>query len=124
MATATPLPDRRSPPVDSVPAGIEHAPGTVRPHRGKAATHLGCRFGRTAGFWLGGVLLGLTGCIVGVCMPYRHPVAVAISALWWGIYLGCLGASLGALLGMWAERPPAASSPRPEGAGKPQRGAA
>jgi hypothetical protein len=27
------------------------------------------------------------GCILGFCMPYHHPVAVVISALWWGIYL-------------------------------------
>jgi hypothetical protein len=45
----------------------------------------------TIGFWLGGGVLGMGGCILGVCMPYHHPVAVMISALWWGIYLGCLG---------------------------------
>ena len=32
-------------------------------------------------------------------MPYRHPVGVTISILWWGIYLGCLGASIGAGIG-------------------------
>jgi hypothetical protein len=42
-------------------------------------------------------------------MPYRHPVAVTISVLWWGIYLGCFGASLGALLGLWAEQTSAPS---------------
>jgi hypothetical protein len=61
----------------------------------------------TLGFWLGGGLLGTVGIILGVCMPFHHPVAVAISALWWGIYLGCLGASLGALAGLVTERNPA-----------------
>ena len=55
----------------------------------------------TIGFWVGGGLLGTGGCILGVCMPYHHPVAVVISALWWGIYLGCLGGSVGALIAMF-----------------------
>jgi hypothetical protein len=59
------------------------------------------------GFWLGGLALTAGGCILGACMPYRHPVAVAISVLWWGIYLGFFGASVGALLGWWADRTPA-----------------
>src|SRR5262245_35931161 len=58
-----------------------------------------------------GAFLGVGGCILGSCMPYRHPVAVALSVLWWGIYLGCFGASVGALLGMWAEPTPAPPSP-------------
>jgi hypothetical protein len=33
-------------------------------------------------------------------MPYTHPVAIAISMIWWGIYAGCFGPSLGALLGL------------------------
>jgi hypothetical protein len=61
------------------------------------------RLDRNAGFWLGGTVLGLAGAIVGGCMPYHHPVAVTISVLWWGIYLGCFGASIGALLGRCAE---------------------
>jgi hypothetical protein len=51
------------------------------------------------GLFLGGVVLGTAGCILGACMPYRHPVGVTISILWWGIYLGCLGASIGAGIG-------------------------
>jgi hypothetical protein len=74
------------------------------------------RFGRrTVGFWLGGGLLGTAGCILGVCMPYQHPVAVAISVFWWGIYLGCFGASVGALIGVFTERA-AASAPPPSAA--------
>ena len=65
------------------------------------------RFARsTIGFWLGGVLLGTGGCILGLCMPYHHPVAVVLSALWWGIYLGCFGASVGALIALFTERAP------------------
>jgi hypothetical protein len=64
------------------------------------------RFGRaTIGFWLGGSLLGTGGCILGASMPYHHPVALVISALWWGIYLGCFGASVGALGAILTERP-------------------
>jgi hypothetical protein len=57
------------------------------------------------GFWLGGLSLGTVGCIVGASMPYHHPVAIAISAIWWGIYVGCFGASIGALIGLWAAPP-------------------
>ena len=56
------------------------------------------------GFCLGGVVLGAAGCILGACMHYQHPVAVSISVLWWGIYLGCLGASIGALFGLCRDR--------------------
>src|SRR5262245_32263025 len=80
------------------------------------------RFDRTIGFWLGGALLGVGGCILGSCMPYRHPVAVTISVLWWGLYLGCLGASIGALLGLWAEQTPAPPPQRSDGVGKPRAG--
>jgi hypothetical protein len=61
------------------------------------------RFSRvTIGFWLGGVVLGVAGCVFGACMPYHHPVAVTVSGLWWGVYCGCLGASFGALAGLCA----------------------
>jgi hypothetical protein len=56
-------------------------------------------------------------------VPYRHPVAVTANVLWWGIFLGCLGGSLGALLGLWAERTPAPPSRGPGGAGTPPGGA-
>jgi hypothetical protein len=68
----------------------------------------------TIGFWLGGGLLGTAGCILGVCMPYHYPVALVISALWWGIYLGCLGGSVGALIALFTESAPACSVPREE----------
>ena len=87
------------------PSSLEAWQGAVR----SPNVRLRRRFDRTIGFWLGGALLGVGGCILGSCMPYRHPVAVTISVLWWGIYLGCFGASLGALLGMWAEQTSAPS---------------
>jgi hypothetical protein len=70
------------------------------------------RFDRVGiGFWLGGIALGTVGFIVGACMPYRHPAGVTISVLWWGIYLGCFGASIGAgigcLFGLWRDHTPA-----------------
>ena len=58
----------------------------------------------TIGFWLGGGLLGTAGWILGLCMAYHHPVAVVISTLWWGIYLGCFGGSIGALIALFTER--------------------
>jgi hypothetical protein len=51
------------------------------------------------GFWLGGVVLGTGGGVLGACIGYRHPVAVVISIVWWAVYVGCFGASIGALLG-------------------------
>ena len=63
------------------------------------------RFDRVSiGFWLGGATLGTGGGILGACMPYHHAVAIAISVIWWGIYLGCFGASLGALFGMCTDK--------------------
>jgi hypothetical protein len=88
---------------------------TVRPYsRQLDAKPVGRRFNRvTIGFWLGGLTLAIAGCILGACMPYSRPVAVSISILWWGIYLGCLGASIGAgiggLLGLRWGRAPASS---------------
>jgi hypothetical protein len=81
------------------------------------------RFDRTIGFWLGGVALGAAGCTLGACMPYRHPVAVAANVLWWGLFLGCLGGSLGALLGLGAERTPSPPPRGSDGAGEPPVGA-
>jgi len=60
------------------------------------------RFNRaTIGFWLAGATSGIAGSIFGACMHYHHPAAIVISMIWWGIYLGCLGASIGALFGMF-----------------------
>jgi hypothetical protein len=75
--------------------GLQHAPDRRRVSR------------LTVGFWLGGVLLGTGGCVLGVYMPYHDPTSVAISAIWWGIYLGCFGASVGALAALLSERAPA-----------------
>jgi hypothetical protein len=71
----------------------------------------------TLGFWLGGILFGTAGCILGASLSYHHPVARVISVLWWGIYWGCLGASLGALPGLFLER----SSARDTRAGQAAR---
>jgi hypothetical protein len=84
----------------------------VRPPNGHPAENPRRLFDRSIGFWLGGALLGIGGCILGGFMPYSHPVAVTISVLWWGIYLGCLGASIGAFAGLLARTAPYLSIPR------------
>jgi hypothetical protein len=78
----------------------------VRLHGTQAGANLsGRQFNPvTVGFWLGGLVLGMAGAIVGACLPYRHPVAVTMSILWWAIYSGCFGASIGALFGLWRKR--------------------
>jgi hypothetical protein len=60
------------------------------------------RFDRDRGALLGGVCFGVGGWFLGASMPCQHWDSVAISAIWWGIYMGCFGLSLGALLGLWA----------------------
>jgi hypothetical protein len=82
----------------------ERAPGSL--------VHTGRFSPVTIGFWLGGAGMGTGGCLLGALMPYRHPVAVAISVLWWGFYFGCFGASVGALVGFLTDRDP----PRPSAA--------
>ena len=82
---------------------------------GRTGASPGLRFDSTVGVWLGAAVLGTAGCIVGFAMPYHHPVAVTVSVLWWGVFLGCLGGSVCAVAGLWAEptRPPAAPRRRP-----------
>jgi hypothetical protein len=81
--------------------------------RGRPGTARRLRLDRTRGFWLGGFVLGTAGCVIGFCFPYHHPVAVTVSVLWWGFYFGWLGASVGAGLGLLAERAPASPSEGP-----------
>ena len=94
----------RNPPPSPVPEGDGGWPRVVGTHRGQATANRGRhRFDRALGFWLGGVLWGAGGCLVGLALPHERPVGVAVSALWWGTYLGCFGASIGALFGLLAE---------------------
>jgi hypothetical protein len=118
MASTSRLTDLRNPPLPPIAPGNGDRQRAVRPHEWQLAVNLfRRRFDRVAiGFWLGGVALGTGGCILGACMHSRHPVGVTAGLVWWGIYLGCFGASIGALLGMWADRTPA-SPPRGADAG-------
>jgi hypothetical protein len=79
------------------------APFVVREDLPRSKRVRRLRFDRCTGFLLGAFFLGTAGGIVGACLPYSRPVAVAISALWWGVYFGCFGGYLGALLGALAE---------------------
>jgi hypothetical protein len=68
----------------------------------------------TIGFLVGGVTFAMGGCIFGVYLPYHNPVGVNISMLWWSIFLGIVGAYVGACVGqffgIWEDR---AASPSP-----------
>jgi hypothetical protein len=113
MAQAAPLRDRQA-----------SAPSPIAPrHWGRPRAGRRLRFGRTRGFWLGGFVLGTAGCVIGFCFPYHHPVAVTVSVLWWGFYFGWLGASVGAGLGLLAERAPASPSEGSALLGNPPSGA-
>jgi hypothetical protein len=72
----------------------------------------------TLGFWLGGAGMAIGGGLLGTMMPYRHPVAMALSVLWWGLYFGCFGASVGALVGVFTDREPTWPSRTSVGAGQ------
>src|SRR5262245_58545934 len=80
-----------------------HAGGnSERPHAARRAW-----FNPIMGFWVGGIVVGMAGCLLGAFMPYRQPVAVAVSVLWWGVYLGSFGASVGALIALFTKSTPA-----------------
>jgi hypothetical protein len=103
MSTTLFLKDLRQSPRSPVTAKQEDGRQAVRPQDRQAAANR--PWDRvTVGFWLGGVALGIAGCLFGACLPYRHPVAVTISTIWWSIYFGCFGCWLGALIGTLTKR--------------------
>ena len=112
--------ENRAPPTNPVqPAGEE-----VRRRRRFSAPrhHALVRWLRTCrlspvmlAFWLGGAGMATGGSLLGALMPYHHPIAVASSMLWWGIYFGAFGASVCALAVLLTERAP--SRPPAEGVG-------
>jgi hypothetical protein len=113
MNSTTQPPDIQNPHPVPITTGNWNRQRTVRPDRSRpGAEPTGCRFNWIAiGFWLGGLALGTGGCFLGASMPYRQPVGMTIAMLWWGIYLGCFGASIGAgvggLFGQWWDHTPA-----------------
>ena len=110
--------DSRKLPLLTVIVKNEARTGTAHAGRSHAVASPSRRFDRVSfGFWLGGATFATGGCILGGCMPYTHAVAIAISMIWWGIYIGCFGASLGALLGLLTYGAP--SSERTEAVGHP-----
>src|SRR5262249_54468600 len=54
----------------------------------------------TIGMVAGGLVLGAVGVAVAASYSYAYPVGLAVSMIWWGIYFGALGVSLGALPGL------------------------
>ena len=100
--------DSRKLPLLTVIVKNEARTGIAHSGRSRAVASPSRRFDRVSiGFWLGGATFATGGFILGGCMPYTHLVATAISMIWWGIYVGCFGASLGALLGLLTYRAPA-----------------
>ena len=96
--------------VGSVPMEHEIVTTTARAVKTEVVAHPSGRFDRVGiGLWFGGAAFGIAGGIIGACMPYHHPVAVAMSVIWWGIYIGCLGAGLGALFASLVSPDPVAS---------------
>jgi hypothetical protein len=110
----------RKPPPFPIPPGTWEWQGAASPRTGPGDAN---PFRRpsdrvTLGFQLGGLALGAAGCLLGACLPDERPAAVALSVLWWGLYLGCLGAGLGALVALFTERAPVRPSRGPDGTGK------
>jgi hypothetical protein len=124
MASAPCPTDLRNSTPAPITAGNVNWLSAIRPHEWLLACNpFRARIGPIAiGFWLGGIALGIGGLILGARMPYRHPVGVSLSILWWGIYLGCFGASIGASVGAWfglrANSGPAVPSQVSHGAGE------
>jgi hypothetical protein len=115
MASSPRLTDLRNAPPSLVTPGNGDWQRPVRPpRRPPTARPFRLRFDRGVGYCLGGVVLGTAGCLLGARMPYYHPVAVALSVVWWGLFWGGFGTWLGALVGMLAETAPAAASQGPD----------
>jgi len=119
MTSTTQPTDIRNPHAVPLTTGNWSRQRTVRPDRPRpSAKPTRRRFNWVAiGFWLGLFALGTGGCFLGAHMSSHHPVGRAVAMFWWGIYLGCLGASIGAsvggLFGQWWNHAPAS----PHGAG-------
>ena len=83
-------------------AGNGDRDAAARRHRSEpAAKDFRVQFDQDRGALLGGVVFGVGGCLLGASMPCQHSAGVAASTIWWGIYMGCFGLSIGALLGLW-----------------------
>lgn len=107
MPTPSSLRDLRNIARAPTTAGREDCQDAVHSHFQKVAANSSAfprRFDRVIGLTIGGILFGTGGCFLGASMPYRDPVGIAISMLWWAIYFGCFGVWLGAVLGASVER--------------------
>ena len=108
MATTVRSTDLREPLPSTIKRGNWNHSGPDHLNPGKLVVkRFPVRVDRYLGFWLGGIILGAAGCFLGASMPYERPLGVAVGVFWWGIFLGCLGMNLGALLGLWIEHLPA-----------------
>jgi hypothetical protein len=69
------------------------------------------------GMLVGGLVFGAIGAAVAATYSYAHPSGLAISMSWWGIYCGALGASIGALPGLFTQRDRTGKSVEPTESG-------
>jgi hypothetical protein len=122
MTVTTSLTERRPSPLSPAATAKRGRRTTPRRSMGQPAPDPRRRpLDRVAfGFCLGGIALGIAGCLVGASVPYHRPIAVAASTVRWGVYLSCLGAGVGGLVGLCGKRTPVAP-PVEEGAGDPKR---
>jgi hypothetical protein len=112
MATSPSLQDLPQSPHSPAPTRRQDWCNDVRPKDRQSAASPSRQFDRkNVGFWLGGLALGIVGCIFGARMANPHSIEVTISVLWWGIYFGCLGGWFGSLIGTLTRRTPDAPSP-------------
>ena len=58
----------------------------------------------TIGMLAGGLILGVIGAAVAASYSYAHSAGLVVSLIWWAIFFGALGASLGALPGLFTQR--------------------
>ena len=58
----------------------------------------------TIGVLAGGLILGAAGVAVAASYSYALTAGLVVSVIWWGIYCGALGASIGALPGLLTQR--------------------
>ena len=107
MATTTRLTELRNPSPSPGNPGNGNGKKAVHPHQSQPSANPSRKSDRGVGLWLGGILPGVVGgCLFGASMANRHPVAMTLSVLWWGLYFGFFGWSIAAWIAFFTEPTP------------------